>query len=381
MAQQASPAQSGMVEEDIFADDSRTVVTPGMIRPEDFDLGEDDENYATVQLQGQQASDLGWSSDYLDNSDRTQMTAHPSQPPMQSGAMWQTPSQDAWNSPFVNNQGNWGANMPPPPQVGWDPNVARPENEQMTYSGPADIARASGSGSMGKRILRIGMWLFILALVGGGLFAGYPYLRQYLPSLNKNSVKKKKKVFVVLEVETVPKGAVVWMNGHKLGEPTPATISTRIGRPVQVQIRKEGFKTIDFQWPAAGYDKRKFFLQAKKKPKPRDRANTPPPLPRVALKPKRRRRRVRRRRRRRRKLVVPASSSVLSLRTVPAGAKVLINNRVWPGKTPLRVVLPAGKKVRVTVQKYGHQDAFFVWSASKSETHVIKLYRHSWYNP
>lgn len=383
MMQQAPPTQNGVDEEDIFAQDDRTVVSKGPRHAVEFSMPEE-ENYATIQMEGKKASEL-WGeasevelANYLGDSDRTQMSGYPSQPAMPSpqGGMWSTPSQDAWNSPFANQQGGWG-NMPPPPQVGWDPSVGGAENEQMTYSGPADIARAAGSESTGKRVGRMLKWLVLLLLVGGGLAAGYVYL---LPMLNKPKKAKKQKVFVVLEVETQPKGADVWLNGHKLGEPTPATISTRIGRPVQIQIRKEGFKTVDFQWPANGYDKRKFFLQAKEQPKPRPRVDTPPDPPKVAVRPKPRKR-VRKRRRRRRSFAGAGSGMVLSLRTVPSGAKVRINNRLWPGKTPLRISLPEGKKVRVTVQKYGHQDAFFVWSATKSETHVIKLYRHSWYNP
>ena len=75
-------------------------------------------------------------------------------------------------------------------------------------------------------------------------------------------------------------------------------------------------------------------------------------------------------------------TATLTLRTNPSGAKVLVDGRPYRGKTPLRVVLLKGKPVEIRLQLYGHNDAYFMWSAEQDEVKDnIKLYRLSWYTP
>lgn len=389
--EQAPPTHPGSYDMLDLEDRDRTMVSKGPRHAEEFEIPEEDEASPTVQMGGIQASQLydqhsqvDVAQHFLDGQiDRTQVGVYHNQPtPSFSGDMWQTPSQDAWNSPFAGQQAGWTGYLPPPqplpPDPGWGVAGGMGANiPQPTYSGPVDIARSAGADALEKQSSGLVWWLVILVLVAGAGIAAYLYLPAYL----KKPPKEERKVFVVMEVETSPKGATVWVDGRKQQETTPTALSVRIGRTVQIQLRKEGHETIDFQWQATTYDRRKFFLRSKEPVQVPERRVEPVvqipsridpiPLPAVAPRP-----RVRRRVRK-----VRGPSVTLSLRTVPGGAKVRIGSQLWPGQTPLRIDLPEGQKVNVTVQKYGHQDAFFVWPATQSETHTIKLYRHSWYNP
>ncbi len=360
----------------------RTVVSKGVQHADEFSLYEE-ENFptseqATIQMEGAKASDFYNLPSQVSleeqlygvGQDRTQVNLYNESGQAQySGDMWRTPSQDAWNSPFP--QGYEQPVQPPAPRMG----LLGPQDAQPTYSGPLDISRAAAADPPERQRNRL-LWLLMVLLVAGGIFSlSYVYL---LPMLTPKK-KTKRKVFVVMELETTPKGAAVWVNGRRQLEPTPTAISVRIGRTVQIQLRKKDHKTVDFQWQATAYDRRRFFLRPLVKPRPRPREVDPPiaavPTP-VRIRPRPRLRRVRRRVRK------PKYPTVtLSIRTVPRGAKVRVGSRTWPGRTPLRIVLREGKRSKITVLKYGHQDAYFVWSAKKNEKHTIKLYRHSWYNP
>lgn len=401
--EQAPPTHPGSYDVLDLEDRDQTMVSKGPRHAEEFEMPEE-ENYPTLQMGGlaaselrDQASEVAVSPNFLDGPiDRTQVNLYQNQPtPMHSGEMWQTPSQDAWNSPFAGQQPGWSGYLPPPQPLppdpmGWasapplGPNMAQP-----TYSGPVDIARSAGGDGLEKQGSGLVWWLVLMVVVAGTAIGAYLYLPVYL---KKNTPKpEERKVFVVMEVETSPKGATIWVDGRKQQEPTPASISVRIGRTVQIQLRKEGYQTIDFQWQATSYDRRKFFLQANEQAQPQPRQPEPPgPIPPITVATQTQaqnpdKTQTKPRTVRKRPLVRKSRSGgpsvYLSLRTVPSGAKVRIGNQVWPGQTPLRIPLPEGQKVNVTVQKYGHQDAFFVWPATQSETHTIKLYRHSWYNP
>jgi hypothetical protein len=247
--------------------------------------------------------------------------------------------------------------------------------EMATYSGPADISRGSATSSPVMRVV----WVAgVILAVGLGFFL----LREYAPVNPKPIVPKV--VYVMLALQTNPSGAQVYVNGEKQAQVTPTTIQARIGDRVNIQIQKDKYKTLDFSWTARGNQEKTLTLLAKDPPKPRPdprvlSLNAKLPAPgRPAARKRRRRPRVRRRRG---PAPVPAGHVALYVKTEPPGAKVRVQGRLQHGRTPLRVVIQQGLEAKITVQKYGHHDAYFIWKANSNLRKTIRLYRHSWYNP
>lgn len=279
----------------------------------------------------------------------------------------------------------FGAGSPPPPPGGYvlvegadspsmtvrqeAPEVGGRGVELATYSGPVDIARGSGSSSPIKNIITV---VIVIALVvGGGLI-----IRPYIPSTKKPEPPKIVKV--LLSLATKPVGAEVWIDGQKTDKVTPTTIEARIGRRVYVQIRKDKFKTVDFQWQAKGNDSRSFELALKDPPKPRPSADVIKTQVKKVLAARRKRRKARQRKRRN---VIPKGYVALYLSTDPSGAKVRVQGRLQRGSTPLRILMQKGLEAKISIQKYGYYDASFTWSANSTTRKKVPMYRHSWYNP
>jgi hypothetical protein len=241
---------------------------------------------------------------------------------------------------------------------------------------------------------------------------------QFLPPTSSKDprVDPDKQIFVKLQLHSVPAGAEIWLGGNKQDNTTPAELSVRIGKKVQIQIRKEGFLPHLYSWTATADMYQNIPLQPLPRPiasvtpnqgtntpnqgtnTPNQGTNTPNQgnntnttpnntnngsgLSRLTPPP-----RPKPRTRRPRQRTMPAAwgglpTATLTLRTNPPGATVLVDGRPYRGKTPVRVVLIKGKPAEIRLQLYGHNDAYFTWSAENDEVKDnIKLYRLSWYTP
>jgi hypothetical protein len=290
-----------------------------------------------------------------------------------SSDIWSTPSQDAWASPYTQSVTAWGQ-TPNLSQRGSA--VGRVDAGGTYYTGANDLSgikhRVASSTSR-----KIAWGILVLFLCSVGFIAAY-----FLMPLWRTAPETPRQVFVVLELETTPAGATVWVDGRRQKDTTPMTISSRIGQRLQIQLHKEGYKMFDLQWEAMAHDKRNFFLQSLVRPQvqtseldPKPPAVEPTPPSPVVVK----------RRPPPPRHTPPSAlqfpSATLTLTTNPPGANVRVDQIAWPGRTPLRIVLRQGQRAKITIQKYGHQDAYFFWTAERNGSQTIHLYRHSWYNP
>ncbi len=97
--------------------------------------------------------------------------------------------------------------------------------------------------------LKYFLGLLILFTIGGAV----GYFLFFTP--------EKREELAVLELETEPSGAEIWVDGKRHSEQTPTIINIKKGKTVRIQIHREGYQPIDFSWKAEKYDKRKFFLK------------------------------------------------------------------------------------------------------------------------
>ncbi|MCK6511883.1 protein kinase, partial [Myxococcota bacterium] len=115
--------------------------------------------------------------------------------------------------------------------------------------------------------LIFGAVVVVLLLVGAGIFVFLP------PTPTKDPrVDPDKQIFVKLQLHSVPAGAEIWLGGEKQENTTPAELSVRIGRKVQIQIRKDGFLPHLYSWTATSDTYQNVPLQ----PLPRPIASNPP---------------------------------------------------------------------------------------------------------
>ncbi|HAA53526.1 MAG TPA: hypothetical protein DCE42_02150 [Myxococcales bacterium] len=253
---------------------------------------------------------------------------------------------------------------------------------EVTYVGPRDVARAAGGN---EEATPMG-WLKWAALPVGVLILGVIVIYVIRPTTPLRApAPPPRKVHVTMELNTVPGGADIWVNGEKTGKTTPETIRSRVGNKLVIQLRKTDHKPITFSWLAKAHSKREFTLESTK-PKVIPDTNTQPdaPQPRAIAKVGKKTNKKPRKVRTAGTSPLPRISgnmAILSLKSVPPKAKVIVGGRQWPGRTPLRIRVTRGVNVKIVIQKYGYHHAFFHWNADKNESKSIQLYRYSWYNP
>lgn len=364
-------------------------------------MSDEEEDFRTVRMEGFTGADLAnlysgsqdaLSSDALDpfmqQEDRTLVGGSGEHPSAWSGESNQVPPLGPASGAFPQAGSAFGAPPPVQPPGGYifvegsdspsmtvrqeAPGFSGGRNEEMaTYSGPVDISRASAEKSPIMRVVWLGL-IIAVAIVS------FVVIKPYIPTEPKE--KKVQVVQVMLKLQTKPLGAGVWVNGKKLEGTTPTSVQSRIGERVYIQIRKKGFKSVDFTWSAKGNQQRTVELLSTTPPKPR--IDPKVVALRLAQEKARKARRAATLRKRRRNYV-PANHTALRVVTIPPGAKVRVQGRLQRGLSPLRVILPNGVEAKITIQKYGHHDASFVWKAGSQAVRkkVIRMYRHSWYSP
>ncbi len=158
----------------------------------------------------------------------------------------------------------------------------------------------------------------------------------------------------------------VIIDGKKLLGSPPWQLKIPKNKTLQITFSKKGYITQVVEWTALQNQILRPSLKKKIHFKKRNS--------RRKLYRRKYRRYVRRKksRHRRRRRYSSQKTVLLTLKTVPTAAIILIDG-VYRGKTPLKIRSRQGQRIKVFVKKKGYLSKWFYWSALKNQTKIIHL--------